>query len=478
MIKTKILATIGPACNEDETLARMFEAGLDVVRLNFSHGTLAEHTVALERIRRVARERDLTVAVVGDLCGPRIRVGSLAEDSCELRQGAQIVIQRDPCEGTAGRISTNHPAIVDDVAVGGAVLIDDGMIRLCVVDKKPDELVCQVEVGGTLVGRKGVNLPNTAISTPALTAKDLADLDWAIAHELDYVALSFVRGPEDIYELRRQLKERNCEIGVIAKIEKPEALAHIDEIIEHSDAIMVARGDLGVEMEAARVPLVQKDIVLRCRRASVPVIIATQMLQTMVTSPVPTRAEVSDIANAILDGADVVMLSAETSVGRYPVEAVATMNDVAERTEEFLARTGPSPEDQPAPDALRVTWSVVHGAQVLARQLGARLVGVWTESGFTARLLSKRRLDQMIVGLSANERACRRLCLLYGVVPQHANRPDDDNEMLVELDRTFVERGLVEHGDLIVVVAGTRLREPGATNALLIHLVGATSPAP
>ncbi len=474
MIKSKILATVGPACNQDETLASMFDAGLDALRLNFSHGALADHTVALERVRRVARERNLTVAVVGDLCGPRIRVGEIAGGQCELRPGEQLIIQREDCAGTPERISTNHPAIIDDVAVDDRVLIDDGRIRLAAVGKGPDELVCDVEVGGTLRSRKGVNLPDTAISTPALTGKDLTDLDWAIAHDLDYVALSFVREPEDIYELRRRLKERHSEMGVIAKIEKPEALQHLDEIIAHSDAVMVARGDLGVEMDAAQVPLIQKDIVLRCQRANVPVIIATQMLQSMVSTPVPTRAEVSDVANAIFDKADVVMLSAETSVGDFPVDAVAMMNRIAQETEEFLARTGGELPEIPISATVRLTSAVVQGAQVLAGQLNARLVAVWTESGFTARLLSKRRLSQPIVGLSANEQTCRRMALFYGVLPALANRPADDNDMLAQIDQTFVEQGLADRSDLIVVLAGTRLREPGATNALLIHLVGMT----
>jgi pyruvate kinase len=474
MIKTKIIATVGPACNRAETLSAMIDAGLDVVRLNFSHGTLADHTVALEQINRVARQHGTTIGVIGDLCGPKIRVGEIAGGQCEFEQGHPVTIQRAAVQGTSQRVSTNHPALIDDVAVGDRIFIDDGAVRLRAVDKRPDELICQVEVGGTVTGHKGVNVPDTRVSSPSLSPKDLQDLEWAIAHGVDYVAMSFVRSPEDLYELRRRLKERDSRMGVIAKIERPEAIEHIDEIIEHSDAVMVARGDLGVEMDPALVPLIQKDIVLKCQRHSVPVIIATQMLQSMVNSPMPTRAEVSDVANAILDGSDAVMLSAETSVGRYPVEAVTMMNRVAAQTEEFLSRSGPKLERQPPTTSLRVTSAVVHGAQLLANELGARLVGVWTESGFTARLISKRRLPQPIVGLSADERVCRLLTLYWGVVPIQATRPDDDNAMLVQLDHLFVDRGLASRGELIVVVAGTRLHKPGATNALLIHLVGMT----
>lgn len=472
MIKTKILATVGPACANDDTLANMFRAGLDAVRLNFSHGTLSEHTVALELVRRVARDLGITVAVVGDLCGPRIRVGTIDGDACDLEPGATIVIQREPCLGTPERISTNHPSLIDDVDVNHRILIDDGLLSLRVTDKSADELTCRVEVGGVLRSNKGVNVPDTHISTPSLTEKDHEDLEWAINQDLDYVALSFVRDPEDIYELRRQLKERHSGLGVIAKIEKPEAVDHIDEIIEQSDAIMVARGDLGVEMDAAQVPLIQKDIVMRCQQASVPVIIATQMMQSMVTSPRPTRAEVSDVANAILDGTDVVMLSAETSIGKHPARAVDAMNNVARQTEDFLARSDKAVDRRQAPSSLRVTWAVVHGAQALVDQVGGRMVGVWTESGFTARLLSKRRLSQRIIGLSSHERTCRRMCLFYGVEPLHATRPAGDEDMLSQLDQIFLERQLCEQGELIVIVAGTRLREPGATNTLFIHLVG------
>ena len=473
MIKTKILATLGPACSDDETLTAMLAGGLDLVRLNFSHGTLADHTVAVDRFRRVARQRDKIVAVVGDLCGPRIRIGSIAGTRCDLHQDQTVTIQRDDCEGTSERLSTNHAAVVDDVGVGDRIFIDDGLVRLRVVDKTPDALICQVDVPGTVGQRKGINLPDSPISTPSLTDKDLTDLDWAIAHDLDYVAMSFVRSPEDLYELRGRLKERSSEMGVIAKIECPEALEHIDEIIENSDAVMVARGDLGVEMNPAQVPLIQKDIVLRCQRANVPVIIATQMLQSMVSSPLPTRAEVSDVANAILDGADVVMLSAETSVGNHPVEAVRMMNQVSQQTEEFLSRTAGQEEPAPPTLTLRVTWAAVHGAQVMARELGARLIGVLTERGFTARLLSKRRLPRDIVALSADERTCRRMCMLYGVIPVQYSRPENDHEMLAQVDQMLIERGLAEQNDLIVVVAGTRIHEPGATNALFMHLVSA-----
>ncbi len=472
MIKTKILATVGPACVDDDTLADMFQAGLDAVRLNFSHGTLSEHTVALERVRRIARELGITVAVVGDLCGPKIRIGEITDGACLVHAGGEIAVQRGSCVGTPERICTNHPALVDDAEVDHRILIDDGLIQFRVIGKSDDELTCRVEVGGVLHSNKGVNVPDTHVSTPSLTEKDHRDLQWAINQDLDYLALSFVRDPEDIYELRRELKERHSSLGVIAKIEKPEAVEHIDEIIEHSDAIMVARGDLGVEMDAAQVPLIQKDIVLRCQQASVPVIIATQMMQSMVESHVPTRAEVSDVANAILDGADVVMLSAETSIGKYPVRAVEAMNNVARQTEDFLARSERAVDRRQAPSSLRVTWAVVHGAQVLVDQLGGHMVGVWTESGFTARLLSKRRLSQRIIGLSSHERTCRRMCLFYGVEPLHATRPGNDEDMLSQLDQIFLERRLCEQGELIVIVAGTRLREPGATNTLFIHLVG------
>jgi len=470
MIKTKIVATLGPASCDQQTLERMIREGVDVVRLNFSHGTLQQHAAAVDCLRRICKQDQAVVAVMGDLCGPKVRIGRIVGGSCRIESGGTLIIQRADLEGGPQRISTNYPAMIDEVKPPARVLIDDGRIRLRVVEARTDELVCQVDIGGRLADHKGINLPDSDISAPSLTAKDLRDLEWAVQADLDFVALSFVRTADDLCALKAALTQRGSAAKVVAKIEKPQAIEHIDQIIAEADAVMVARGDLGVEMDAERVPLLQKDIVRRCQRAGKPTIIATQMLQSMVSSPVPTRAEVSDVANAILDSTDAVMLSAETSVGQFPVPVVAAINRIATETEQFLARTGHGSQ-QPSGSKVGFTWAVAHGANLLARELSASLVATWTESGYTAGLLSKHRPPQPIVALSPDHRVCRQMALCYGVYPIQMGRPDDQDAMLNQLDRVLLQRGLAKANDLIVIAAGTRLQEPGATNSLLIHLV-------
>ncbi len=473
MIKTKIIATIGPASCDVTTLAAFIEEGVDVLRLNFSHGTLAEHERALSSIRTVCERTGAIVAVMGDLCGPKLRLGPIEGGRFTISVGDTIVIQRAPILGRRDRISANYPALVDELEPATPILIDDGSIRLTVVEKRPDELICRCEVGGVIADHKGINLPNTELSMPALTDKDRLDLQWAIENDLDYVALSFVRRPEDLQDLRAILERQHSDIQLVAKIEKPQAINHLSEIVEEADAVLVARGDLGVEMDVARVPLLQKEITLRCQRAGKPVIIATQMLQTMTESPTPTRAEVSDVANAIFDSADAVMLSAETALGNYPVEAVRVVNRIARQTEEFLSRQPAAIADQVAtPSSLRVTSAVAHGAALVARELQAELVAVWTETGKSARLLSKCRLAQPVIALSPSEHVCRRTAMNYGVIPVHADRPRDLDRMLARVDSLLTARGLAKPNDLVVVMAGTHLYRPGDTGALLMHLVG------
>ncbi|MFQ6047921.1 MAG: pyruvate kinase [Phycisphaerae bacterium] len=475
MITTKIIATVGPACWDSSTLAAMITEGVDLLRLNFSHGKLDEHAEAVSRIRQICHQTGATVAIIGDLCGPKIRLGRLAGGRCQLQSGQRLAIQRRPVLGTPARLSTNYPSLVDEVKPPARILIDDGQIELRVLEARPDELICQVEVGGELGDNKGLNLPDSVISAPSLTEKDRHDLDWAIRQDLDFIALSFVRSADDLRALRAILKQHGSGMKVIAKIEKPQAIAHIEPIVAEADAVLVARGDLGVEMDPASVPLLQKEIVLRCRQAGKPAIIATQMLQSMTTAARPTRAEVSDVANAILDSADAVMLSAETSVGQHPVEAVRAINRIAAETEAFLARTA-GHDSQPVTSAtMRVTSAVVHGANLIARDLAARLVAIWTETGYTVGLLSKHRLPQPIVGLSPHPRVCRQMELCYGVEPVCMTRPPDQQEMLAQLDQALLARRLVQPNDLILVAAGTALHWPGATNALLIHLVGQPS---
>jgi len=470
-VRTKIIATLGPACAERERLSEMFDAGVDGCRLNFSHGQPAEHEHLLNLVRTLASERDQAICAIGDLAGPKIRLGTFEKLPAELRTGDTVSITRESRPCTTQHLSTTYPGIVDDVQAGQRIYIDDGLIRLLVIDKRPDELICTCTAGGPLGNRKGVNLPDTRLALPALTEKDRRDLAWAINHDLDYVALSFVRTPEDLYELKRLIKQRGGEQRVIVKIEKTEALEQLDELIGNSDAVLVARGDLGVETDLWRVPLIQKDIVARCQRAGVPVIVATQMLQSMVEHPMPTRAEVSDVANAVFEQADAVMLSAETAIGQYPVQAVEIMNRIAGAVGEFLATQAAPPEVEPPAARYRPTGAVAHAAVQAARDLGARVVAVWTATGATVRMVARHRLPVPVVGLTYNERVYRQLSLLFGVVPIRVEPIDDPARMAERLDQCLLERRLVLPGDLVIVVTSRRPQTPGATDTALVHRV-------
>jgi len=343
---------------------------------------------------------------------------------------------------------------------------------LRVVEKSDDALTCVCEVGGTIRTRKGLNLPDSDLTMSAITPKDREDLAWALEHGVDYIALSFVRSADDLRELCELMPLGGAGCPIVAKIETVQAIAHLDEIIEAADVVLVARGDLGVEMDLAEVPLLQKRIVGLCQQAGKPAIVATQMLQSMVDAPTATRAEVSDVANAILDSGDCVMLSAETSVGSYPVESVRMMGRIAEKTEVYLNAKDSGARVDLTRTLRRVTTAVAHGANLLARELEATLVAVWTQTGNTARLLSKTRLHVPVVGLSEDPAVCRRMSMYYGVVPLAVAWQEDEASMLAALDDLLLECRLAKRGDLIVVIAGTRLEKEGATNSLLMHLVG------
>ncbi len=473
MIKTKTIATLGPASSAPEVLQALLEAGVDVVRLNYAHGTLEEHARALACTRELAARQDRAVAVLGDLAGPKIRIGMMDPQDRTLISGSTLVIQRQPILGTSSRLSTTHPGLIDQVAVGDRVLIDDGQILLTVCTVSADQITCYCSHGGLLSDHKGVNLPDSDLAVPALTDKDLRDLQWSIDHEVDYLALSFVRHPQDLRMLRERLRAAGSDIGVVAKIEKPQAVEHIQSIIEEADAVLVARGDLAVEMDHARVPALQKDITVRCLQSGKPVIIATQMLQSMVDSPTPTRAEVSDVANAILDSADAVLLSSETSVGHYPVEAVHWIQRTAAATEAYHARLPPPDPPQVHGTELEVTAAIAQCARTLARRLNPPLAAVWTHSGSSARLLSKHRFDQPIIALTQHPRTLGKLALYYGVRPVLATCPQTAAEMLQLLDGIVLQRGWAQPGDAIIVVAGTQFALTGGNNTLTIHRVGA-----
>ena len=457
--RTKIVATLGPASNTQPILERFIDAGVDVFRLNMSHGTQAEHTKTLAAARAAAQTKREHIAVIADLCGPKIRIGTIDERNDRIDVGDTCLIVRREIDGDATRFCTNYPEVVTDVQIGQRVLIDDGSIRLLVSEKTDEHLVCTCMTGGRLATRKGVNLPESDLSLPSLTDKDRSDIAWAIEHEVDFVAVSFVRRPYDIDQVRALLDDGGSDIPIIAKIETPQAVAAIDAIIDTSNGILVARGDLGVEMDVSRIPLLQKDIVRRCGRVGKPVIVATQMLHSMVESPMPTRAEVSDVANAVLDGTDAVMLSAESAVGRFPIEAIAMMNRIADDAYEYEAGLMRRPhtllhETIRVGEAVDPTRSSVARIAALAAQdLDARLLAVWCRSGTTARWISKYRIDAPIVGLSGREATCRRLVLSYGIEAMlvsegnmHGDTPWRDVETLL------VRRFDLEPGDIIIVV--------------------------
>lgn len=477
MIRTKILATLGPACPDVDSLARLFDAGADLCRLNFSHGTLDNHLAMLRNIREAAARHDHPIAVLGDLCGPKIRVGKVDDidqsGGMPIAAGDQLVIQRAPIVGNHGRISTNYPHFVDDVQVGHRVLIEDGLLRFVCVEKNYNEVVCSCTSGGVIKSGKGINLPNTTVGLPSITDQDWACVDWAIEHDLDYLALSFVRKPDELHLLREHLRNRVSDIHIIAKIEKAEAIQSIDGIIEAADGLMIARGDLGVEMDVAQVPILQKSLIRRAQAAGKPVIVATQMLQSMIEHSSPTRAEVSDVANAIFDGTDAVMLSGETSVGKYPVGAVHTMAHIAEVTETYLDSL---PESlQPAlltVPTMQLSTAVARGVRQIAADLKVSLVVLYSQTGATARIFSKLRFHVPVVALSSDHRALRRMALHFGVLPHEMPPPADMNELVRNVDELVTEKKLTSAGQRICIVAGASLGTPGTLNGIVIHTVG------
>jgi len=478
MIRTKIVATMGPAVASVETLLSLFQAGCDVCRLNFSHGTLDQHLQTLRTIREAAVRFDHPIAVLGDLAGPKIRLGKVADQDgtggMPIAVGDELIIQRAAGVGAAGRVSTIYDHFVDDVQVGDRIFIEDGLLRFVCVDKSYSELKCQCTVGGVLKTSKGINLPTTRVSIPSITDKDWECVDWAIENDLDYLALSFVRRADDLQLLRQHLVNKVSDIHLIAKIEKSEAITEIDAIIEASDGLMVARGDLGVEMDLADVPIIQKDLVRRCQTAGKPVIVATQMLQSMIDQPSPTRAEVSDVANAVFDGTDAVMLSGETSVGKFPVGAVHVMTHVADKTEKYLQTLPPQRDARLKLKTHQMSAALARGIWQIVEDLKAKLVVVWSQTGATARIFSKYRYNVPIIALSSDHRALRRMALHYGVIPQEMVPPDDLGTLVREVDRLALERGFAKAGDRIVITAGASLGTPMALNGIIMHTLGET----
>jgi pyruvate kinase len=467
--RTKIVATLGPASGDRQVLGAMVDAGLDVVRLNFSHGRPEEHLARLETARRVAAERGGNLAALADLQGPKIRVGRLPDNGCALRVGEECELLAGVATAPAPAIPVTYQHLAEDLDAGDRVLLDDGAIELEVRSVQGQRIRCLVRRGGTVRSGKGVNLPGVEVSAPSLTSKDRADLATAVGAGVDYLALSFVRRPWEVTAAKRAIADLGAEVPLVAKLERPEAIEHLDGILAAADAVMVARGDLGVELAVEKVPPLQKEIIARANALGVPVITATQMLESMVSSPRPTRAEASDVANAVFDGTDAVMLSQETAIGAWPVEAVATMARIAEEAESTPSLLHPPP---PAGGPLDVPATVCKAAVQVAADLHARVIVAFTETGATARFVSRFRPRVPIAGLTPHEGTRRRMALYWGVLALPTIAATQRLATLVtQSDQRIRASGLAGDGDLVVIVAGT----PGhsaMTNRVMVHRLG------
>ena len=470
LIRTKIVATLGPASSTLETLRRLVRAGCDVFRINFSHGTHEQHAESLGLIRQVEDEVGTPLGVLADLCGPKIRVSPISGGAVLLAEGQMLAIQREPIIGQADRISTTLAELVDEVRPGERILLDDGKIRLEVVEVRPgNQALCRVLTGGILSSGKGVNLPGTRLTLSALTEKDHRDLAWIVQRDFDYVALSFVRKAEDIQALRSRLTELKSDLHIVAKIEKPQALHNLQPIVEAADAVMVARGDLGVEMSLPAVPVAQKMIASLCRQLGKPCIVATQMLESMIESPTPTRAEVSDVANAVLDAADAVMLSGETAVGKFPAESVAMMNRVVQDIQAYHDLHCPPQDVAYAP--ARTAAALAAAVREIVRIEDIKAVAAFSMAGLTARMFAKHRLRCPILGISPDRATLRRMALYYGVIPVQASRMQYTQELLDLAQQVVLDREIASVGEKIVVVCGRPLGASGKTNTLIVHTI-------
>ncbi|KPV39918.1 pyruvate kinase [Alicyclobacillus ferrooxydans] len=470
--QTKIVCTIGPASESPEMLRELIRAGMDVARLNFSHGDYEEHGERIRRIRAAAEEVGKHVGLMLDIKGPKIRTGKIAGGAVELIDGNKITLTIDPVElGTAERVSISYEGLVEDVYPGAPIRIDDGLIGLVVDEVRGHDIICTVVNGGVLKDRKGINVPGVTLRIPGVTEKDAADIRFGIEQRVDFIAASFVRKSADVLEVRRILEEHNYQADIISKIETQEGIERLAEIVEVSDGIMVARGDLGVEIPTEEVPLAQKRMIQMCNLAGKPVITATQMLDSMQRNPRPTRAEASDVANAILDGTDAIMLSGETAAGRYPLEAVKTMAQIASRTE-YAVSTKEVVDRHTTSADRNVTDAIGHAVQSMSEELGVSAVVVATTSGHSARVVSKHRPHAMIVAATPRAEVARRLTVSYGVYPVVIQDVKTTDEVLETAVQGALDAGFVSHGDLVIIVAGVPVGQRGTTNLLKVHTIG------
>src|SRR3977135_1207158 len=466
---SKIVCTIGPASKSRRIVEKLLRAGMDVARLNFSHGTHEEHAANIALLRAAALEQGKTISILADLQGPKIRTGALAgSQPVYLSAGQQFVITTARILGDSTRVNTTFTPLPREVHRGDRILLSDGLIELRVQQVRDKQVICEVVNGGALGEHKGINLPGVKLRVPAMTPKDRADLLFALKHGANYIAVSFVRRPEDVLLAKRLIRRAGKDTPVIAKLEKPEAIEQLDEILPVADGVMVARGDLGVEMSPERVPVVQKTIIKRAREFRKPVITATQMLESMTENPRPTRAEASDVANAIFDGSDAVMLSAETASGKYPVEAVSMMARIIEEAESSITEfPRPAPQER-----LKVAETVAELVCHASRELHMKLIAVFTHSGFTARLVSRYRPLVPIVAFSPEAETRRRMALIWGALPRKIQDVQKVDGLAKVAEKRLLEERLVRKGDVIGVVAGTPRGIRGTTNFMKFHIIG------
>lgn len=467
MKRTKVVATIGPASAPKEVLKGMVKEGVNVVRLNFSHGAYEVHQSVIETIREIDKELGTHTAILADLQGPKLRIGEVEDNGVHLETGSHLVITTNEQMGTAERVSTNYEDFAKDVKPGESVLLDDGKLVLKVASTNgKDEVVCDIIHGGVLSSKKGINLPNTKISLPCLTEKDLKDLDFALSQNVDWIGLSFVRSARDIIELKHIIKDQEKHTRVVAKIEKPEAMEEIDDIIRETDAVMVARGDLGVEVPMQMVPMIQKKIIRKCIHNAKPVIVATQMMESMISSITPTRAEVNDVANAILDGADAVMLSGETSVGNHPVEVIKAMVkiiDEIEQNDEIYYHEEPPAESN---EDRFISDSVCYNACRLAKRVEARAIVTMTFSGYTAFKVSSQRPKANIFVFTGNPKILTLMSLVWGVRTFYYDKMVSTDHTIADIRYILKKQGCLKEDDFVINIASMPISEQGMSNMI------------
>ncbi len=468
--RAKIVCTLGPSSNSESMVRDLMRLGMDVARLNFSHGTHEEHARTIERVRKVAEKEGRTICVLQDLQGPKIRTGRLKyRTPVTLKSGSVVTITPRDIPGTATLISTTFKTLAQEVEPGSRILLSDGLIELRVRMVRGDDVECEVINGGLLGEHKGINLPGTIVRVPSLTEKDEKDLEFGIKHAVDMIAVSFIRTADDVRTVKRLVRGHRSDAWVIAKLEKPQAIEHLEEILEVSDGVMVARGDLGVEMPPEKVPIIQKQIIRSASEWRKPVITATQMLESMIENPRPTRAEASDVANAVFDGTDALMLSAETASGKYPREAVAMMARIVVEAESQMQDS--VTRRRATRHHLSISETICESVAHAAQDLDMRAIAVYTETGTTARLISKYRPKSAVFGFASRPTVCARMNLMWGVNPVRCEATFDTEDMVVRAERLMSARQAVQTGDVVAIVAGTR-STTGSTNFMRLHIVG------